>query len=49
MSVTESALGGTLAAISANQRQCSPLEMIFKLEKEVQRAIKKIKNTQRYN
>lgn len=50
MSVSESAFGGTLGNITnMKYSHLSPVDLIFKLEKEVQKAIKKIRNTQKYN
>ena len=50
MSVTESAFGATIGGISAQKggQPTQPLEILLRLEKEVHRSMRKIKNTQGY-
>jgi hypothetical protein len=48
MSVSESGFGATIGALS-NSRSQHPQELIGRLEREVTKAVKKLKQTNRYN
>lgn len=49
MSVSESCFGATIRISNMAKHPTTPIELILKLEKEVQKSIRRVKNMQFYN